>query len=165
MSCVIFFLWWVSMNVKEEWKVHLLWMRNLNTYQLMTSVTGKWLINSCDQHQPSKSEFLESEVWVYTHPLILYISKLTPGRLCSIPCYFLYKASDVLPMNNFPFAMKAKLCCLGQFFLPEYCIYKLKTSHCSLFLNSFTPAEDDRVLLSYQDGSMIKMEGKTWCCL
>ena len=104
--CYFCFLWWVSMNVKEEWKVHLLWMRNLNTYQLMTSVTGKWLINCCDQHQPSKSEFLESEVCVYTYPLILFIWKLTPGRLCSIPCYFFYKASDVLPMNNLPFAIK-----------------------------------------------------------
>ena len=27
-------------------------------------------------------------------------------------------------------------------------------------MNSFTPAEDDRVLLSYQDGSMLNMEGK-----
>ena len=28
-------------------------------------------------------------------------------------------------------------------------------------MNSFTPAEDDRVLLSYQDGSMLNVEGKT----
>ena len=28
-------------------------------------------------------------------------------------------------------------------------------------MNSFTPAEDDRVLLTYQDGSMLNVEGKT----
>jgi len=31
---------------------------------------------------------------------------------------------------------------------------------CVLAMNSFTPAEDDRVLLSYQDGSMLNVEGK-----
>ena len=50
-------------------------------------------------------------------------------------------------------------------FLPKTCISHLK-SHCLRFcivvINSFTPAEDDRCLLSYQDGSMINAVGKTY---
>ena len=50
-------------------------------------------------------------------------------------------------------------------FLPEYRVWNFKShSLCFLYctINSFTPAEDDRVLLSYQDGSMINAEGKTY---
>ena len=32
---------------------------------------------------------------------------------------------------------------------------------CIPVMNSFTPAVDDRFLLSYQDGSIINMEGET----